>query len=75
MYGFNAVQKRYLATFWRMCSTPEVDDIDSKCMRVDAMTENGEVTFSEECKLLLYINDEVGTKVNKKQSKCEAKEH
>ena len=44
--GFNAVQKRYLATCLRMCSTPEVDKIDSKLMHVDAMTEKGEVRFS-----------------------------
>ena len=37
--GFNAVQKRYLATCLRMRSTPEKDKIESKCMRVDAMTE------------------------------------
>ena len=37
--GFNAVQKRYLATCLRMRSTPEVDDIRSKHMRVNAMTK------------------------------------
>ena len=37
--GFNAVQKLYLATCLRMCSTPEKDKIDSKRMPVDAMTE------------------------------------
>ena len=36
--GFNAVQKLYLATCLRMRSTPEKDKIDSKCMRVEAMT-------------------------------------
>ena len=35
--GFNAVQKRYLATCLRMRSTPEVHYINSKRMRVDAM--------------------------------------
>ena len=45
--GFNAVQKRYLVTCLRMRSTPEKDKIDSKCMRVEAMTEKGEVSFSE----------------------------
>ena len=35
--GFNAVQKRYLATCLRMRSTPEVHNINSKRMRVDAM--------------------------------------
>ena len=38
---FNDVQKRYLATCLRMSSTPEVDKIDSKRMRVDAMNEKG----------------------------------
>ena len=47
MNDFNAVQKQYLATCLRMCSTPEVDKIDSKRMRVDAMTKKGEVSFSE----------------------------
>ena len=47
--GFNAVQKRYLATCLRMRSTPEKDNIDSKRMHVEAMTEKGEVSFSEEC--------------------------
>ena len=28
--GFNAIQIRYLATYLRMRSTPEVDKIDSK---------------------------------------------
>ena len=37
--GFNIVQKRYLATCLRMRSTPEKDKIDSKRMRVEAMTE------------------------------------
>ena len=40
-----AVQKRYLGTYLRMISTPKVDKIDSKCMRVDAMTEKGGVSF------------------------------
>ena len=39
--GFNAFQKRYLATCLRMRSTPEKDKIDSKRMRVEAMTEKG----------------------------------
>ena len=41
VHGFNAVQKRYLATCLRMRSTPEKDNIDSKRMRVEAMTEKG----------------------------------
>ena len=39
--GFNAVHKQYLATCLRMRSTPEVENIDSKRMRVDAMTKKG----------------------------------
>ena len=70
---FNAVQKQYLATCLRMCSTPEKDNIDSKCMRVEAMTEKGEVNFAEECKLLLDLCDEIGTKGDKKHAKREAK--
>ena len=30
-----------------MRSTPEKDNIDSKRMRVEAMTEKGEVSFAE----------------------------
>ena len=45
--GFNAVQKRYLATCLIMCSTPEVYKIDSKHMRVDDITEKGEVSFAK----------------------------
>ena len=41
--GFNAVQKRYLATCLRMRSTPEKQKIGSKSIRVEAMTEKGEV--------------------------------
>ena len=33
--GFNAVQKRYLATCLRMRSTPEKEKIDSNRMRVE----------------------------------------
>ena len=44
--GFNAVQKRYLATCLRMSSTPEVDKIDSKQMRVYSMTWKGELIFA-----------------------------
>ena len=71
--GFNDVQKRFLATYLRMRITPEKDKIDSKCMRVEAMTEKGEVSFSEECKRLLNLRDEIGTKGNKKHEKPEAK--
>ena len=45
--GFNTVHKRYLATFLRMLSTPEVDNIDSKRMHVDDMTDKGEVSFAK----------------------------
>ena len=44
---FNAVQKRYLATCLRMRSTPEKDKIYSKRIRVEAMTDKGELRFSE----------------------------
>ena len=37
------------------------------------MTENGEVRFSEECKCLLDLCDEIGTKGDKKHAKREAK--
>ena len=86
--GFNAVQKRhlatclrmcstperYLATFLRMCSTPEVEKIDSKLMHVDSMTDKVKVSFDKHCKRLLDLCDEVGTKGNKKHVKREAKE-
>ena len=45
---FTPDQKRYLATCLRIRSTPEVDKIDSKRMRVDVMNEKGEVSFSGE---------------------------
>ena len=53
--GFNAVHKLYLVTCLRMCNTPEKDKIDSKRMRVEAMTEKGE-----------YLRDESGNKGDKK---------
>ena len=73
MDGFNAVQKRYLATCLRIHSTHEIDNIDSKCMRVDAMTKNLEVSFAEEYKRLLDLCGEIGTKGDKKHVKREAK--
>ena len=73
MGGFNAVQKRYLATCLRICSTTEVYKIDSKGMSVDTMTKKGEVSSAEECKRLLYLCDEIGTKGDKKHAKCKAK--
>ena len=71
--GFNAVQKRYLATCLIIRSTPEKYNIDSKRMRVEAMTEKGDVNFAEECKRLLDLRDEIGTKGDKKHAKREAK--
>ena len=71
--GFNFVQKRYLATCLRMRITPELDKVDSKRMCVDAMTKKREVSFTEECKRLLDIRDEVGTKGDNKYAKLEAK--
>ena len=56
-----------------MLSTPEKDKIYSKRMRVEAMTDKGEVSFVEECKRLLDLCDEIGTKSDKKYAKCEAK--
>ena len=56
-----------------MCSTPEKDKIDSKRMRVEAITEKVEVSFAEECKRLLDLCDEIGTKGDKKHAKGEAK--
>ena len=72
---FNAVQKRYLATCLRMRSTPEKDNIDSTRMCVEAMAEKGEVSFDEECKRLLDLRDEIGTKGDKKHAKREGKAH
>ena len=57
----------------RMRSTPEKHKIDSKRMRVEAMIEKGEVSFSEECKRLLDLRDEIGTKSDKKHAKREDK--
>ena len=67
--GFNTVHKLYLATHLRMRSIPELHKIEIKCVRVDAMTDKGE------CKPLLDLCDEVGTKVDEKHVKCEAKSH
>ena len=71
--GFNSVQKRYLSTCLIMHITPEVDNIGSKHMCVDAMTKKGEVRFSKECKRLLDLCNDIGTKGDKKHTKCEAK--
>ena len=56
-----------------MRNTLEKEKIDSKHMRVEAMTEKGEVSFAEECKRLLDLRDEIGTKGDKKHAKREAK--
>ena len=56
-----------------MRSNPETDKIDSKRMCVDAMTEKREVSFAEECKRLLDLCDEIGTKGDKRHAKSEAK--
>ena len=66
-------RKKHLSTCLRMHGTPEVDKIDSKRMHVDAMINQGEVTFSKECKRLLDLCDEVDTKGNKKHAKLKAK--
>ena len=50
----------------------EIYKIDSKRMRVDAMTNKGEVRFSKQCKRLLDLCDEIGTKGDKKDAKREA---
>ena len=52
---------------------PEVDNIDSKCMRVDAMNKKGELIFAKECKSFLDLHDEIGAKGDKKHAKREAK--
>ena len=59
----------------RMRITPEKYKIDSKRMRVEAMTEKGEVSFSKECKHLLDLRDEIGTNSDKKHANCEARAH
>ena len=69
MDDFNDFQNIYLANCLRIRSTPEVDKIDSKRMCVDAMTEKGEVSFAKECKSVLDIRDEIGTKGEKKNTK------
>ena len=73
--GFNDIQQRYLATCLRMCSTPEVDNFDSKCMPVDSKNETAEVSFAKECKCLLHLLDDISTKCDKKHSKRELKAH
>ena len=50
-----------------------MDKIDSKRMSADTMTEKLEVIFSKECKRLLDLHDEIGTKGDKKHAKREAR--
>ena len=57
MDRFNDVQKKYLATCLRMRSTPKVDNIESKRMCVDSMTDKGDVSFAKECNRFLDICD------------------
>ena len=73
VYRFNVIHKIYLSTCFRMSSTPEVDKIYSKRIRVDAMTDKREVIFAEECKCLLDLCDEIVTKGDKKHAKRETK--
>ena len=50
-----------------------MDKIGSKCMRVDAMTNKGEIIFAKEYKCLLDLCDSIGTKGDKEHVKREAK--
>ena len=56
-----------------MRSTPEVDKIYSKHVRVDDMNKKWEISLSKQCKRLLDLRDEIGTKGDKKHAKREAK--
>ena len=56
-----------------MRSTHEKDNIDSNRMRVEAMTEKGEVSFAEERKRLMDLRDKIGAKGDKKHAEREAK--
>ena len=67
--GFDAVQKLYLATCLIMLSTPEVDTIDDKRLRVYSMIEKVEVRFAKECKRFLDLCDEIDTKGDKRHTK------
>ena len=46
VFGFNSVQKEYVATCLRMRSTLKVDKIYSKRMPVYAMTDKEELIFA-----------------------------
>ena len=73
-FGVVADQFSFLHLFYIFFqSTPEKDKIDSKRMHVKSMTEKGEVSFAKECKRLLDLRGEIGTKGDKKHSKREAK--
>ena len=56
-----------------MRSTPEKDKVYSNRMRVEAITDKGEVSFAEEYKRLLDLRGEIGTKGDKKHAKRESK--
>ena len=56
-----------------MRSMPKVEHIDSKRIRIYAITDKGEVSFAEECKRLLDLRDEIGTKGDMKHAKRKAK--
>jgi hypothetical protein len=73
--GFNAVQKRFLQTCLRKTSMPEVhDNVNaSDRMNIHSMTEQGEVSFADECMRLLLNRDTIGTTGDKKHAKREAK--
>ena len=46
--GFNDVWKQYVANCLRICSPHEIENIESDRMRVDDMTEKGEVILVKE---------------------------
>ena len=56
-----------------MCSTPEVNKIDSKRMHIDAMTDKGEGNCGKECNILLDLRENIVTKEDKKHAKREDK--
>ena len=56
-----------------MRMTPEAENIDSKRMHVDDMTDKEEVNFDEECKRLLDLCDGICTKGNEKHAKRDDK--
>ena len=52
---------------------PGKNKIGSKCKSVDVLTKKSEVIFDKECKRLLGLGDEIGTKGDNKHAKCEDK--